>query len=340
MPRVPLPGYPEDTPARPEYVGEDDEDDEFDDKFDDEDDDDDYEDDDDPITGPIPIVGSARRPPRWRRRGALIVAAVVLLAAVATGALLWTRSQYYVGDSAGRVVVYKGVNGSVFGLALASVEEDSCAGQQAGCVPITIDDLVPSARDQVDDGIPAPDLSAARAVMTRLTGELLPYCPAGTGAGNPGTGTSGTGTAATGSSAGSASRSIERSTASTSVVPPATHSPARSTARSPAHSTAHSTAVTHPTVRPTGKTAAHTTVHAAVPRTTPDAPPPPSTVSNPRSVLVVTSRPGDKLRAGDPAVLPTASDSAARSSTAVPSNTVTTSGSATGIDPTACRVRH
>lgn len=328
MPRVPLPGYPEDTPARPEYVSEDDEG-EGDDEFDDDDDDDypDDDDDDDAITGPIPLVGAApvRRTPRWRRRGALIFAAVVLVAVVAAGALLWTRSQYYVGASAGRVVVYKGVDGSVFGLSLASVEEDSCEGQPAGCVPITIDDLVPAARDQVDDGIPAPDLSAARAVMTRLSGELLPYCPADTATGTPGTDTT---------TGGSAPGSIEQSTASTSgtVVPPTTHSPAHATG----HSTPHSTA--RPTARKTAKTVAHTSTHATVP---PKTAPPPRTATNPRSVLIVTSRPGDKLRAGNPALLPaTAPDAAAQSQTAVPSNNVTTNGSATGIDPTACRVRH
>ncbi len=53
----------------------------------------------------------------------------------------------------GQVVVFRGVDGSVLGLQLSSVQEGSCEPGLNGCAPLLVDDLVPAARDQVLAGI-------------------------------------------------------------------------------------------------------------------------------------------------------------------------------------------
>ncbi len=117
--------------------------------------------------------------PRWRRRTALALALVVLLGVAATGSLLWVRTQYYVGAHNGQVVVFRGVDGSILGVTLSSVAEnslpaapmpprDACRWQLA--------DLVPAARDQVDRRDHRRQPGRRQVVMQRLTGQLLPIC--------------------------------------------------------------------------------------------------------------------------------------------------------------------
>ena len=160
MPRVPLPAIPEDVPARAEYVPADE--------------------------GTEPgatadgreMTGPDERS-HSRRRGAWIVLGVVVVIGIAAviGSIFWVRSQYFVGADAGQVVVYRGVDGSVLGLQLSSVQEGSCEPGLNGCMPLLVDDLVPSARDQVLAGITAGTLDDARGVITRLAGQMLPPCP-------------------------------------------------------------------------------------------------------------------------------------------------------------------
>jgi protein phosphatase len=155
MPRVPLPGIPEDPPAPPVYVPEEELD----------------------PTGPN---GGPSGPTRSRRRrGAfwLVGGVVVLAVAVVIGSFFWVRSQYYVGAQDGQVVVFRGVDGSVLGLKLASVQEGSCEPGLNGCAPLQVQDLVQSARDQVSAGIQAGTLDDARNVISRLSGQMLPICP-------------------------------------------------------------------------------------------------------------------------------------------------------------------
>ncbi len=166
MPRVPLPAIPEDVPARPEYVPAD----------------------EDHLDAPLGSDfdqrggGVSGPPPRRskRRRGAIIggLALVVLAVGAIAGSFLWVRSQYYVGASNGQVAVFRGVDGSVLGLQLSSVQEGSCEPGLNGCMPLEVDDLVPSARAQVLAGIQAGTLDDARGVITRLAGQMLPPCPA------------------------------------------------------------------------------------------------------------------------------------------------------------------
>jgi protein phosphatase len=134
----------------------------------------DPDDDDDQDAGDGPVSPPDR--PRWRRRTALVLASVVLLAIVVSGSLLWVRTQYYVGEQDGQVVVFRGVDGSVLGIQLSTVAENSCPGNAAGCVPLELSDLVPAARDQVSAGITAGSLDDARSVMQRLSGQMLPTC--------------------------------------------------------------------------------------------------------------------------------------------------------------------
>ncbi len=159
MPRIALPGIPEDAPAPAQYMPRDED-----------------------ITTPIPTArveldsAPARR---RRRRGAIILVSVVVVLGVAglIGSFLWVRSQYFVGEDGGQVVVYRGVDGSVLGLRLSSVQEGSCQPGLNECSPLLVEDLVPAARDQVIAGIQAGSLEDARAVIARLTGQMLPPCP-------------------------------------------------------------------------------------------------------------------------------------------------------------------
>lgn len=183
MPRVPLPGIPEDVPARPEYA-------------------DDAPDEHatsaggagapagsaagsgagewragEPGRAAPRVVGPPPQPPRrWGRRTALALSLVVLAVIALAGSFLWVRSQYFVGASGDQVVVYRGVDGSVLGVSLASVQEVSCAPDLSGCAPLRVGDLVPAARDQVVQGIRAGTLEDARGVVSRLTSQLLPVC--------------------------------------------------------------------------------------------------------------------------------------------------------------------
>ena len=128
---------------------------------------------------PVP----ATTPTKTRRRGLrLVLGGLLVLAVLAGGALLgtwWVLGQYYVGArDDGRVVIFKGVRGSVFGMPLQTVAEASCPPGRPGCEPIRVSDLKPAVRDQVQRGITDVDgLSGARETIRRLrTEQLLPRC--------------------------------------------------------------------------------------------------------------------------------------------------------------------
>jgi protein phosphatase len=124
-------------------------------------------------------------------RWALVSFAVVLvLAAAAVVGMKLVRDNYYVGDDNHRVVVLRGIPSSIFGYSLQEVSLVGCVStagkltlvapdaQPADCRTLTIDDLQPTAREQVLSGLPSGTLDDARAQMARLVvGELLPTCP-------------------------------------------------------------------------------------------------------------------------------------------------------------------
>ncbi len=112
----------------------------------------------------------------WQKRLALALAILVLAGVGLTASTLWVRSQYFVGAQANLVGIFRGVNGSLFGLRFSSFEETSC-GDNPACTPIKVSDLQPAARHQVKAGIQADSLADARDVMERLEEKLLPPCP-------------------------------------------------------------------------------------------------------------------------------------------------------------------
>ena len=220
MPRVPLPPIPEDVPARAEYVPADET--------------------DQPTSATAPNVsGPPSNGRSGRRRGAwwLVAGVVVLAVAAIIGSYFWVRSQYFVGAEDGVVVVYRGVNGSVLGVQLSSLQEESCEPGLQLCAPLKVEDLVPAAQAQVTAGIQAGTLDDARNVITRLAGQMLPLCPVPTTTPSP----TPTGPQSSGATPGTAGSALTRATATppppgtgttgTAPIPPT--SPPAGTAVSP-----------------------------------------------------------------------------------------------------------
>ena len=108
----------------------------------------------------------APRPPRrfrWLRR----LAVLAVVAAVAWGGLVladnYVRGQYYVGDQAGEVAIFRGVSQDIGPVRLYNVHEIA-SGLPVGALPELF-------RDQVSDTIPASDLPKAEEIVDRLRGE-------------------------------------------------------------------------------------------------------------------------------------------------------------------------
>ena len=110
-----------------------------------------------------------------RRRGAVVAAAaaaVVLIGGVAGWAVV--RSQYYVGTADGQVAIFRGIPGSVAGIALSSVHHES---------DLPVATLPDFAQEEVQDGIHADGLDDAEAILDRLRnnaqvgGPGTPDCP-------------------------------------------------------------------------------------------------------------------------------------------------------------------
>jgi PPM family protein phosphatase len=112
------------------------------------------------------VLRYAPRPPRryrWLRRVGLV--AVVLLAAWAGLRLAddYVQAQYYVGDQAGTVAIFRGVSQEVGPLRLSDVH------QVAPGLPVaSLPELV---RDRVESTIPATDLSDAEQIVAELRHE-------------------------------------------------------------------------------------------------------------------------------------------------------------------------
>ena len=163
MPRVPLPAIPEEPAAPAEFAADDEDGDEERDAEADEN------------------ADGRRRsmitPPRRhvKHRAVWILAVVVVLVAAGLGTVLYARSRYFVSTDAGTVVVFRGVDGSLFGWRFANAVENSCA-QTTECSPLQVSDLQQGARDQVGAGIPVNTLADARAVIDRLSSQKLPLC--------------------------------------------------------------------------------------------------------------------------------------------------------------------
>lgn len=132
--------------------------------------------------------------PKRRRWGRMALGAAVLIVLAGIGvtvAVMWIRSSYYVGESDGHVAVHRGVPGSFLGLQLQDVQQVGCVddsgtlqlvapdARPSDCDLLSVDDLQPSARDQVTSGLPGGSLDSAQQQIGQLVrSELLPVCRA------------------------------------------------------------------------------------------------------------------------------------------------------------------
>jgi PPM family protein phosphatase len=132
--------------------------------------------------------------PRWpRRRMFIVVTLVVLLvlAGLAVGRAI-IRSNYYVAEYNGMVVILRGIQGSLLGISLHEPYSVGCldarnvpsqidysqAGGHLDCRVMRLQDLRPAERAQVQAGLPAGTLDDAVGQLRNLAANsLLPACP-------------------------------------------------------------------------------------------------------------------------------------------------------------------
>ncbi|MFC8529022.1 protein phosphatase 2C domain-containing protein [Nocardia sp. NPDC057227] len=132
-------------------------------------------------------------PPAKSKKLRWIALAVALVLAVGIGLIVgykMIRSNYYVGADNGSVVILRGLPGTVLGWSVHDVDLVGCVSktgqltlavpgsdQPAGCLPLKVDDLEQTGRDQVEKGLPPGSLEKARDQMEVLAQrELLPAC--------------------------------------------------------------------------------------------------------------------------------------------------------------------
>jgi PPM family protein phosphatase len=152
---------------------------------------------------------AAMRPPRAQPRRAAaappppetkshklrwLLLSLALVAAVTVGLVVgykMIRSNYYVGADNDKVVVMRGLPGSILGYSIHDVELTGCVNSKSeltlvevgksapnGCEPLMVSDLKQTGRDQVQKGLPPDSLDKARGSMKVLAqNELLPPCP-------------------------------------------------------------------------------------------------------------------------------------------------------------------
>jgi protein phosphatase len=111
-------------------------------------------------------------PRRIRRRIAVTLGAVVVVVGGLVGLYAWSQTQYFVGASANKVTIFKGVNMSLAGAHLYHPVHTS---------EVAVGDLVSTARDKVRAGLSADSRSGAEKIISNLnSSELLPVCPTAT----------------------------------------------------------------------------------------------------------------------------------------------------------------
>ncbi|GAB4582207.1 PP2C family protein-serine/threonine phosphatase [Nocardia sp. IFM 10818] len=132
-------------------------------------------------------------PPKKSHKLRWLALSLALLVAVGAGLTVgynMIRGNYYVGADDGRVVVLRGLPGSVLGYSIRDVDQVGCvtrtgelqltapgAGFPAGCRELKLTDLKPTGRDSVDKGLPPGSRDDAVKQMQALAqSELLPPC--------------------------------------------------------------------------------------------------------------------------------------------------------------------
>jgi len=98
----------------------------------------------------------------WVRRFLVLLVLVGLVWALAAAAWSWTQHQYYVGEYNGMVTIFRGVNADLPGVELSSPYETT---------DLEVDSLSQYDRGQVEEGIGAGDLAAARRTVDNLVAE-------------------------------------------------------------------------------------------------------------------------------------------------------------------------
>ena len=118
-----------------------------------------------------PVAAPAAVEPRRHGRRLAVVAGLVgvLLLAAAGAGYAYVQSQYYVGADDGQVAVFRGVNSSVAGVELSSVDERS---------DLSTDQLGELDAARVEKGIVAKSKSDAQQIVARLKTLACPPTPA------------------------------------------------------------------------------------------------------------------------------------------------------------------
>ncbi|MGH3347718.1 MAG: PP2C family protein-serine/threonine phosphatase, partial [Nocardioides sp.] len=98
----------------------------------------------------------------WVRRFLALLVLVGLIWAGGAAAWSWTQHQYYVGEHDGVVTIFRGVNADLPGVELSTPYETT---------DLAMDSLTQYDRGQVEEGIGAGDLAAARRTVDNLVAE-------------------------------------------------------------------------------------------------------------------------------------------------------------------------
>ena len=141
-----------------------------------------------------PPQGETAKRPRWSRRRLFIVVTLVVLLVLVGLYTGWAviRSNYYVAEYNGKVVILEGIQGRLLGIALQRPYGVGClndgnelslisyseSGGHLNCRLMKPEDLRPPERAQVHAGLPGGTLDNAIGQLRQLsTNSLLPACP-------------------------------------------------------------------------------------------------------------------------------------------------------------------
>ena len=124
--------------------------------------------------GPPKVAPTTRRRPG--RRYLILGFLVALLLLLAIGARSVIASRWFVGQDAGKVVIFRGIPGSVVGLDLSKVAKRT---------DLEVASLPPPIQADLFDGIEAEDQSDADLIVSNLRGLKVPETPSPAPGGSP-----------------------------------------------------------------------------------------------------------------------------------------------------------
>ncbi len=138
------------------------------------------------------LVPPAAEPPKRVNKVRLALGVIVLVlvgAGLVWGGLKWISTSYYVGADGDKVVIYNGVNASIFGRSMQEVDSTGCItgtgvfklvkpdAKPTDCKILSVDDLRPSARADVRSGLPLTSREDAIDTIERIAlNDVLPIC--------------------------------------------------------------------------------------------------------------------------------------------------------------------